>query len=126
MSFNESLAARCRSILGNESGITEKKMFGGLSFLLEGKMICGVLGERLVVRINPDLHEQMLHQPHVSPMDFTGRPMRGFLYVAPEGLVETRSLKEWIVNDLSTEERPDNRSSRGKGKAPTFRKKQSP
>lgn len=96
MSFDERLADRCRSLLQNEGGISEKKMFGGLSFLLDGKMVCGVLGKRLVVRIDPSDCERMLGQPFVSPMDFTGRPMAGFIYVASAGLASFESLDRWI------------------------------
>lgn len=97
MSFDESLAARCREILEREPGLTERKMFGGLSFLLNGKMICGVLGRKLVVRVESGAaYEEALKTRHVRPMDFTGRPMRGFIYVLPEGLARKASLRTWL------------------------------
>lgn len=97
MSFDESLAARCRSLLDDDRDVTEKRMFGGLSFLLGGKMICGVLGDKLVVRVGSGpACEQALARPHVKPMNFTGQPLRGFVYVLPEGLVRKASLRRWL------------------------------
>src|SRR5258706_11928705 len=97
MSYDEALAARCRKFLASEPGLGEKKMFGGLSFLLDGKMACGILGEKLVVRIDGgDAFDRALRQPFVTPMDFTGRPMRGFLYVAPEGYAGAAALRPWL------------------------------
>lgn len=72
-------------------------MFGGLSFLLNGMMICGVLGRKLVVRVDPGAaSDEALKRPHVKPMDFTGRPLRGFVYVLPEGLARDVSLRNWL------------------------------
>lgn len=97
MSFDESLAARCREILEGEPGLNERKMFGGLSFLLNGKMICGVLGSKLVVRVESGTaYEEALKEQHARPMDFTGRPLRGFIYVLPEGLTRKASLRTWL------------------------------
>ena len=77
MAYNKELAARVRTALVDSSAITEKKMFGGLSFLLGGKMCCGVIDDNLVVRVGPDGYEDALAQPNARPMDFTGRPMAG-------------------------------------------------
>ncbi len=97
MSFDEALAERCRKILKGEPALTERKMFGGLSFLVGGKMVCGVLGEKLVLRMDPgDAYTGALKKPHVKPMDFTGRPMRGFVYVLPEGLTRGTALRNWL------------------------------
>ncbi len=97
MSYDESLASRCRKVLEKEKGLTQRNMFGGLSFLLNGKMICGILGRKLVVRLDSGpAYDEALRQPHVRAMDFTGRPMRGFVYVFPEGLAEAASLKKWL------------------------------
>ena len=82
MAYSEALANRIRGVMGNRR-ISERKMFGGLCFLLQGKMCCGVLKDLLVVRIDPANSAALLKSPHVRPMDFTGRPMRGFLYVGP-------------------------------------------
>jgi hypothetical protein len=83
MAYDETLAKRIRKTLGRKQRVTEKKMFGGLAFMLGGKMFCGIIGDDLMVRVGPDGHDDALTQPHVRPMDFTGRPMRGYVYVAP-------------------------------------------
>ena len=94
MSYNEKLVERVRKLL--PKAIEEKKMFGGLSFLFHGKMFCGVLKDDLVVRINKNDYEKFVSKPHVRPMDFTGKPMKGFLYVSSGGYKEDKELTEWI------------------------------
>ena len=76
--------------------ISEKKMFGGLSFLLGGHMCVGIVGDELMVRVGADAHADALEQLHARPMDFTGRPMKGFVYVAAEGFESDADLREWI------------------------------
>ena len=100
MAYNKELAARVRTALVASSAITEKKMFGGLSFLLGGKMCCGVIDDNLVVRVGPDGYEDALAQPNARPMDFTGRPMAGWVYVAPEGHLNDESLAGWVMRGL--------------------------
>lgn len=105
MTYNTILTDRIRKVLQNRHGISEKKMFGGLSFLLNGKMFCGILQDNLVVRVNPNESGTLLKRPHVRLMDFTGRPMKGFLYVSPEGYKAEQNLSEWIdrgINFTST------------------------
>jgi TfoX/Sxy family transcriptional regulator of competence genes len=75
-----------RDILAGDPALSERKMFGGLAFMLDGNMCCGVVGDRLMLRLGADVGEQALKRPHVQRMDFTGRPMTGMVYVAPEGL----------------------------------------
>ncbi len=75
-------------------------MFGGLAFMVRGHMCSGIVGENFVVRTGPDEYEAALAQPNARPMDFTGRPMRGFVYVAPSGYASTRNLKAWIQRGL--------------------------
>ena len=96
MAYNVELAARVRHLLGERKGLTEKKMFGGLSFLLGGKMCCGVVKDDLVVRVGPDRHDEALAEPNARPMNFTGRPMKGFVYVGPEGYGEDKALSKWV------------------------------
>jgi TfoX/Sxy family transcriptional regulator of competence genes len=100
MAYDEQLAARVRRILRRRDGVSEKKMFGGLSFLLHGKMCCGVLQNDLVVRIQPEDYEAALEQPSVRPMDFTGRPLKGFIYVGPEGCQSDKELSRWIEHGV--------------------------
>ena len=100
MVYDEKLADRIRKTLSRRKGITEKKMFGGLSFLLNGKMCCGVLKDILVVRVNPKESDTLLKKPHVRPMDFTGRPMKGFLYVSADGYKTEKQLSVWIERSV--------------------------
>ena len=97
MAFDEGLAHRIRDILGNTRGITERKMFGGLCFMLHGNMFVGVLGSTLMVRVGPVRHAEALAMPHVRAMDFTGRPMKGYVFVDETGLVEDEPLGGWIA-----------------------------
>ena len=96
MPFDEKLAERVRVLLKDQRSLKEKRMFGGLAFMLNGHMCCGIVGDDFVVRTGPDKLEAALSRPHARPMDFTGRPMRGFVYVAPPGCRLTRDLKSWI------------------------------
>ena len=96
MAFDEKLADRMRRLLKGRRGLAERKMFGGLAFMLRGKMCCGVLNDDLVARIGPDDHEKALKEPYVRPMDFTGRIMRGYVYVGRNGTKTDRSLKKWL------------------------------
>ncbi|UCH36988.1 MAG: TfoX/Sxy family protein [Candidatus Bathyarchaeota archaeon] len=101
MVYNEQIADRIRKALRNQPGIVERKMFGGLAFLLYGNMCCGVLGERVMIRTGPDFYETALQKPHVTPMDFTGRIMRNFVVVGPDGLQSDEELSEWIGYAIS-------------------------
>src|SRR5262245_44187399 len=100
MPFDERLAQRVRDILAEECPAKEKRMFGGLAFMVNGHMCCGIVGEDLVVRVGPAAHKQALTKPHVRPMDFTGRPMKGFVYVESLGHQTKRSLRSWIRSGL--------------------------
>lgn len=96
MAYDESLADRVRKILGRRRGVTEKKMFGGLAFLFHEKMFCGILGTDLVARLGEESANEMLEDKNVRPMDFTGRPMRGYLYVSPRGTKSDVDLRSWV------------------------------
>lgn len=85
MPYDEQLAARVREMLAERSGLSEQKMFGGVGFMLAGNMCCGVHGEDLIVRLSPDESDEALSDPRVRPMDITGRPMRGWLFVSADG-----------------------------------------
>ncbi len=100
MPFDERLAQRVRDILAEECLAKERRMFGGLAFMVNGHMCCGIVGEDLVVRVGPEEHEQALSQSHVRPMNFTGRPMKGFVYVDSGGYRTKISLKTWIKRGL--------------------------
>jgi hypothetical protein len=96
MAYDEGLAERIRGILAEEPGVREKRMFGGLAFLLHGNMCAGVVNHDLMVRVGRDAYDQLLREPHVREMDFTGRPMRGLLFVGPEGVESDSSLEQWV------------------------------
>jgi TfoX/Sxy family transcriptional regulator of competence genes len=96
MPFDEKLAARIRRVLRRHTDITERKMFGGLAFMRNGKMCCGIVGQDLMVRVLEEDVASALRRAHVRPMDFTGRPLRGFVYVAPQGVATDDSLREWV------------------------------
>jgi TfoX/Sxy family transcriptional regulator of competence genes len=96
MAHDEGLAQRVREILEERRGVSEKKMFGGLCFLVHGNMCCGVETDRLMVRVGPDAHEAALAEPHARKMDFTGRAMKGFVYVGEEGFEADEDLERWV------------------------------
>src|SRR5438445_8435906 len=96
MAFDESLTARIRDALARKRGIEEKKMFGGIGFLLHGKMLVGVWKNSLIVRVGPDSYEDALLEPHVKEFDITGRPMKGWVLIEPEGIEDDEHLKDWI------------------------------
>lgn len=96
MAYDERLAGRIRAALAHRDGVAERKMFGGLCFLLHGRMCCGVLNDELCARVGPGRYEEALREPHARPMDFTGRPMRGFVFVAPAGLRTGAALAKWL------------------------------
>ena len=101
MAYDETLAQRVREILGPRENITERKMFGGLAFMLGGNMCCCIEKENLVVRTGPDQYEAALNLPHARVFDFTGRTMRGFVYVEGTGLVEEKALRDWVELSVS-------------------------
>ena len=96
MVYDEQLAERVRHVLNNQDGIRERKMFGGLAFMLHGNMSVGVINDELMVRVGPDRHQEALEQPHARPMDFTGRPMKGFVFVPQEGIATDADFRGWV------------------------------
>ena len=101
MAYDESLAARIRSAFEGQPGVAEKKMFGGVAFMVGGNMACGVTSDELMVRVGPDNYEDALSRPHARPMDFTGRPMRGMVYVARPGVESDQDLAAWVESGAS-------------------------
>jgi TfoX/Sxy family transcriptional regulator of competence genes len=96
MAYDEGLAERIRHVFGERRDVTERKMFGGLAFLLQGRMCCGIVGSDLMVRVTDDEFDAVMRDPHVRPMDFTGKPLRGFVYIAPRGVRTARALRTWL------------------------------
>lgn len=105
MAFDERLAERIRVVLGERSDVEERRMFGGLAFMVGGHMSCGIVGSSLMVRLDPESAERLLSEPHTRPMDFTGRPMRSFLYVDPAALKTLAGLRRWIARAVEAAER---------------------
>ncbi len=98
MAYDREIAERVRDQLAAEHGMSEKGMFGGLAFLLDGNMAVGLTGgDELMVRVGPDGSDAALDRPHARPFDMTGRPMRGWILVAPEGFREVGDLRAWVA-----------------------------
>jgi len=106
MAYDEGIAERIRERLAQredvlDSQIVEKKMFGGLAFMVRGHMACGVVGDELMVRVGPERYEQTLAEEHARVMDFTGKPLRGLVYVEAEGIASDEDLDAWVGRALS-------------------------
>lgn len=101
MACDDGLAERIRGVLGTRSDFTERKMFGGLAFLVGGHMTVGIVGEDLMARVGPDAYAAALAEPHCREMDFTGKPMKGLVYVASEGIEDDAHLAAWIDRTLT-------------------------
>jgi TfoX/Sxy family transcriptional regulator of competence genes len=96
MAYSASLAERIRNVVARQRGITEKKMFGGVGFLLHGNMLVGIWKNSLIVRLAPEVAESALKEPNVVPFDITGRPMKGWVMVEPDGIETDEDLADWI------------------------------
>ncbi|MBD3670436.1 MAG: TfoX/Sxy family protein [Gammaproteobacteria bacterium] len=96
MAYDEGLAERLRLALSERKGLTEKRMFGGLAFMLHGNMCCGIVESELMLRVGPENYGVILAKPHARQMDFTGRPMKGFVFISEEGYEEDVQLKQWL------------------------------
>ena len=96
MAYSEKLADNVRESLSDRPKVVEKKMMGGLTFMVNGKMCVGILNDDLMARIDPDGHEAALQRKGCREMDFTGRPMKGFVFVSPEGTSTKKNLEYWI------------------------------
>ena len=96
MAFDEKLAERVRKTLRARNGVSEKKMFGGLAFLLNGNMCCGVHQQELIVRLDAQSTDKALAQPHTRVFDLSGRPLKGWILVGPDALRDDKSLATWV------------------------------
>lgn len=96
MAYDEHLAERIRGVLRDRDAVTERKMFGGIAFMIGGNMAVGVTRDELMVRVGPDAHDDALAQPHVRVMDMGNRPMRGMVNVAPAGIERDADLTRWV------------------------------
>ena len=96
MAYNERLAERVRALLADRTAVTERRMFGGLAFMVGGHMACGVVGDELMLRLGEEAADAALDAPHVRPMDFTGRPMRTMVFIEPAGMSRQADLERWV------------------------------
>ena len=96
MAYDETLAGRARALLAKRPEFSEKKMFGGIGFLLNGNMCCGVHGEELIVRLAAERTDEALSEPHTRLFDLTGRPMKGWILVRPPGTKTDKALSRWV------------------------------
>ncbi len=101
MGYDAALAERIRTMLRDENNLSEKKMFGGIAFLLRGRVACGLTSKDLVVRVGPEAYAASLAQEYCRPMDFTGRPMTGWVFVEPVGVENDDALARWVSLGVS-------------------------
>ena len=101
VTYDENLATRMRAILEGTSGLAEMKMFGGIGFMIQGNMACGVIQEDLIVRVGSEGYEEALNEPHVRVFDMTGRPMTGWITVSPEGYGDQVDLQAWVLRGVA-------------------------
>jgi TfoX/Sxy family transcriptional regulator of competence genes len=100
MAYDEGLAQRVREVLGDQPGLVEKRMFGGVGFMVQGNIACGVHRDELIVRVGPEGYHKALAEPQTSPFDITGRPMRGWVMVASEACESDEVLQTWVQRGI--------------------------
>lgn len=96
MAYDKDVAQRVRGAVTGRQGLSEREMFGGLCLMVNGNMFAGVMGDELMLRVGPKHFEEMLARPGARPMDFTGRPMNGFVYISPPGFMLDKDLTSWL------------------------------
>ena len=100
MAYDEKVAELLRKAFKRRRGVEEKNMFGGVAFMYRRYMCAGVIDDMIVIRVGPDEYENALSEPHTRPMDFTGKPMKGYVYVEPKGYKSEKDLKNWIESGI--------------------------
>lgn len=101
MAYSQALADRIRAVLGDQPELTEREMFGGVGFMVQGNMAVGVIGDELMVRIDKQETEDALAEPGTRIFDFTGRPMKGWLMVGSEGTSSDQDFERWVQRGLN-------------------------
>ncbi len=114
MAYDEGLVQRIREQLEGDPRVSEKKMFGGIAFFVNGNMAAGTMKDELMVRVGPDGHDAAVAQPHARAMDFTGRTMRGFVQVAPAGFEDDADLRAWLARGIAFAEKHERKAPRAK------------
>ena len=114
MAFDEKLAGRVRKNLSKQSDVEEKKMMGGLTFMVNGKMCAGILKDDLMARIDPNVYEDALKKNGCRAMDFTGKPMKGFVFISPDGTSDRKDLLFWLklALDFNKKAKPSKKKKR--------------
>jgi hypothetical protein len=113
MAYDERLAERIRDVLEGVDDVREQKMFGGIAFMVGGHMACGIVGGDLMLRLGADGADAALERPHVRPMDFTGRPMTGMVFVEPPG-IRGAALRQWVAESVAFARSLPPKPSRGR------------
>ena len=128
MAYDEQLANRIRQAFGTRHDITERRMFGGLAFLCRGRMCYGIIGRDLMVRIPDDEFDAVMRRRYVRPMDFTGKALRGFVYVSPPGFRTLTALRAWLSRGerVAEEMAAKGRSTRSRAPRTTAHARRSP
>lgn len=121
MGYDEGIAERVRALLASRADVIERRMFGGLAFMVRGNMCCGVLGSDLVVRVGLENYPAALQKPHARKMDFTGRTLKGLVYVGKGGIHSDQSLRSWVSRGL---EFAESLPARQAGSGAKFRRSQ--
>ena len=96
IAYDENLARRVRALTVGRKDVVEQMMFGGIAFMCRGRMACGLVRDELMVRVGPERYDETLRRPHVRPMDFTKRPMRGLVFVSLAGVEDDADLQAWL------------------------------
>jgi TfoX/Sxy family transcriptional regulator of competence genes len=96
MAYDEKIAKRLSKVFSEHKDVKEKKMFGGIAYMFKNYMCVGVINDLLMVRVGPEQYEDTLSADYVRPMDFTGRPMKGYVYVEPAGFKTDKNLRKWV------------------------------
>lgn len=101
MNYDEQLAARIAEVLKGKRTVSQRKMFGGLCFLLNGNMLCGIAKGKLVARVGPEYYEDALRSKYAMLMDCTGKSLKGMIYVLPKGVESKASVRKWVEKSLA-------------------------
>ena len=123
MAADEKLVGRIRDVLSSHRDVEEKRMFGGIAFMVSGHMCCGPLDNDLMVRVGPDQYESALKLKHATTMEFTGKPLTGFITVKAAGLKTKRDLTKWINKGLAFVETLPPKKTKTKAKKKAEKKK---
>lgn len=101
MAYDENVAKRLSTVFAGNRNVIEKKMFGGIAYMYKDHMCVGIVDNMLMVRVGPEQYESAFAEKHAKPMDFTGRPMKGYVYIEPPGFKTEKNLRKWIDKGIA-------------------------